>query len=156
MSRHNRTVLAFLFVFIILGAAALAANGVGWTIFITSPQANTTFSPGAPIGVYKGTTSWPKGSDSIDMVAMYTLTGGTNPFTAVNVSSNYANYTKNQNQDGSGTGTFNSQNVTPPLLAPSTPSTTFYVVGIPENAASGAYLINGNPFGDAVKEKTTN
>ncbi len=101
--------------------------------------------------------SWPKGSDSIDNVAMYTLTRSSNPFMGVNVSSNYANYTPKENEGAGGTGTFNAPNVTLVLLAPNSPSTKFYVVAVPENAATGAYKnAQGAPWESSVTEKTSN
>lgn len=155
MSRRNLTALAFSAVFIALGAAAFAANGAGWDINLVNPARNNTFAPNAPIGVYKGTASWQPGNDSIDDVAMYTLTVNSNPNLGIQVSSNYANYTKAPpNPNGGGSGTFNSKNVSPPLLAPSTFSTGFWVVAVPQNAASGEFPNPGDPRRFAQPEKT--
>lgn len=158
MSSHKCAAVAFVALFIVLEGVVLAANGTGWQIKISAPVPNANpFPPNGQIRTYNGATSWPKGSDSIDDVAMYTLTGSSNPFKGVNVSSNYANYTPTENKGGGGTGTFNAQNVTPVLLAPNSPSTRFYVVAVPENAATGAYKnAQGAPYEYSVTEKTSN
>lgn len=128
-----------LVLFLVLTGLVHAANGSGWVLELLSPANNTTYDAGSTIGAYSGRYSWQTSDDAIDNVQMFTLTVSDNPDQGTQVSSNYANHTP----DGTRKATFNSQNVTPALTAPTAKSKDFYIVAVPENAAQGRYYPNG-------------
>ncbi len=70
------------------------------------------------------------------------MTGGADPTKGLQISSNYANYTKKSNIGGGGSGTFNAVGVTPVLTAPTTAG-GFSVTAAPENTGSGYYYTPG-------------
>ena len=74
----------------------------------------------------------------------YSLTGSPTYTMGTIIASNQANLAKNSYLFGGGDGTFNSNNVTPALTAPSTAATTFWVTVVPSNAAIGTYRTGGS------------
>ncbi len=138
-------------------AFAFGANGTGWKISLTNPAPNGTFAPGATIGVYNGSASWTANDASIDDIGVFVLTNGGNPDTAVNWSSNYANWDPQRPAGGGGNGTINSKNVTPALTAPTIFKWPFNIVAIPENAVQGWYFLDQAMtlvYGDKNEETT--
>jgi hypothetical protein len=109
------------------------------SVTVNNPTANSTYYVNATI-IYSGTFQWTVNVDaSIDSIGMYAVIGnGGDPSAGIIVSSNYASVTK---QDGS--GTFNSQNVTPSLTARSMAGSMF-VTARPENASAGLFYLNPN------------
>lgn len=117
---------------------------LGVSIHINTPANGVIYARGATIAV-AGWFDWAMGEPTVDMVELQTNSKG-NQMAPGNVvySDAWASVTKTINQDGSGSGTFQSQNNT--IFAPSTGGTNFFVSATPMNAARGAYFSPPQPI----------
>jgi hypothetical protein len=123
--------------FLVLGASLAHAISVT----IVTPAANTTYAYGATVA-YSGSHQWSSTDGPVATITMYTLGGSSDPTMGTVVSSNTAHvYNVVNNADGSGSGQFDSANVTPSLVAPSS-SGAFYLSAQPASATS-LYYPNG-------------
>lgn len=101
-------------------------------------------SPGATIN-FSGTYGWNPDSTPpeppIQLIGVYAMLNNPNPLVGVRASSTYAHLLPDI--PPSTGGSFNSQNVSPALTAPTSSGTQFYVSALPESASQGYYYPNG-------------
>jgi len=135
-SRIIRLVGTALLLVCLSARLALGANGPGWYIELNTPAAGRDYARSTNITNYSGDFGWPAGEDSIDIVAMYVMTGNPDPDIGLSISQTGATCSIDNDPDGGGTGTFSGQDTNPTLtVRPS--AGTFYITAVPQNAASG-------------------